>query len=327
MLSPSPAIQSLFRPLKLAAFSVALAFATATPAQTYPAKPIRLLVGFAAGASVDLTGRYYAERVGKRLAQTVLVENRPGAAAQIAMRQLVDAAPDGYTIMVMSAGTSIASARINPPFDVRRDMRPVAALVAGPLVFYVHPSLPVKNLAEWIAYAKARPGQLNYTSAGIGSLQNLIFEFFNQRTGIKVEQVPFKGANESVMAVVAGQVQIGMDTLAPIRGQAEAGKVRLIALTSARSFQGVPGTVEAGLAGFDFTSWSGIGAPVATPRNLVDALNSAFNAVSNDPESVAHFAKQNQYPISGTPEDYGRLLASETEIWSKLIRALNIQFD
>jgi len=323
MLTPTRTISRL----KLLALTAALALATAASAQTYPAKPVRMLIGFAAGGNVDLTGRYYAERVSKRLGQTVLVENRPGAAAQIAMRQLIDATPDGYTIMLMTAGTTIASARVNPPFDVRRDVRPVAGVVAGPLVIYVHPSLPVKNLAEWIAYAKARPGQLNYTSAGIGSLQNLIFEFFNQRTGIKVEQVPFKGANEAVMAVVAGQVQIGMDTLAPIRGQVEAGKVRLIALTSARSFQGVPGMVEAGLTGIDFTSWSGIGAPVATPRNVVEVLNGAFNAVGNDAESVAHFAKQNQFAISGTPEDYGRLLANETETWSKLIRSLNMQFE
>ncbi len=323
MLTPTRTISRL----KLLALTAALALATAASAQTYPAKPVRMLIGFAAGGNVDLTGRYYAERVSKRLGQTVLVENRPGAAAQIAMRQLIDAAPDGYTIMLMTAGTTIASARVNPPFDVRRDVRPVAGVVAGPLAFYVHPSLPVKNLAEWITYAKARPGQLNYTSTGIGSLQNLIFEFFNQRTGIKVEQVPFKGSNESLAAVVAGQVQIGMDTLAIIRGQADAGKVRLIALTTARSFQGVPGTVEAGLSGFDFPSWSGIGAPIATPRNVVEVLNGAFNAVGNDAESTVHFAKQNQYTIPGTPEDYGRLLANETETWSKLIRSLNMQFE
>ena len=296
-------------------------------AQNFPVKPLRMLVGFAAGGSIDATGRYYAQRVSAPLGQTVVVENRPGAAAQLAVQQLIAAAPDGYNILLMTAGTTIASAKAQPPFDVRHDIRPVAGLVAGPLAFYVNPALPVRTLGEFIAYAKARPGQLNYASSGMGSLQNLIFELLSQRVGMQLVHVPFKGSGDSVTAVIGNQIHIGMDTLSITRGQADGGKLRLLALTTARSFDGVPGMTEAGISAFDFPSWSGIGAPARTPKNVVDALNAAFNAVSNDAESKAHFAKLSQYTLSGPPEDFGRVLANETEVWSKLIQSLNMKFE
>ncbi len=296
-------------------------------AQNFPVKPLRMLVGFAAGGSIDATGRYYAQRVSAPLGQTVVIENRPGAAAQLAVQQLIAAAPDGYNILLMTAGTTIASAKAQPPFDVRRDIRPVAGLVVGPLAFYVNPALPVRTLGEFIAYAKARPGQLNYASSGMGSLQNLIFELLSQRVGMQLVHVPFKGSGDSVTAVIGNQIHIGMDTLSITRGQADGGKLRLLALTTARSFDGVPGMSEAGISAFDFPSWSGIGAPARTPKNVVDALNAAFNAVSNDAESKAHFAKLSQYTLSGPPEDFGRVLANETEVWSKLIQSLNMKFE
>ncbi len=296
-------------------------------AQNFPVKPLRMLVGFAAGGSIDATGRYYAQRVSAPLGQTVVIENRPGAAAQLAVQQLIAAAPDGYNILLMTAGTTIASAKAQPPFDVRRDIRPVAGLVVGPLAFYVNPALPVRTLGEFIAYAKARPGQLNYASSGMGSLQNLIFELLSQRVGMQLVHVPFKGSGDSVTAVIGNQIHIGMDTLSITRGQADGGKLRLLALTTARSFDGVPGMTEAGISAFDFPSWSGIGAPARTPKNVVDALNAAFNAVSNDAESKAHFAKLSQYTLSGPPEDFGRVLANETEVWSKLIQSLNMKFE
>ena len=311
------------------ALCAAMAFQPAhVLAQAYPAKPVKMVIGFAAGGSIDSSGRFLAQRLTTHFGQSFVVENKPGASAQLAMQGLIASPPDGYTIMLMSAGTTISSAKpVNAPFDVRRDIAPVIQVTLQPLALYVTASLPVKTMPELIAYAKANPGKLNYTSVGVGSIQNLLFEVFKQSAGVNMIHIPFKGSGESAMAVMAGRVEVGMDSLGPVLPHAESGKVRILALTSAKGGQGIPGMDTSGVAGFDYPTWTGIGAPLRTPRPVIDTLNAAFNTLFKNPEVRAYYEKVGQTNPGGTPEQFARLLNHEVETWIKVVKSANIQLD
>ena len=296
-------------------------------AQGFPSKPVRIVIGFAAGGSLDINARQVAQRVSAQIGQPMLVENRPGAAGQIAMQYVSAAAPDGYTLILLSAGTTIASARPNPPFDVRRDVIPVAGMAAGPLAIYVNAASASKTLQQFIRSAAARPGALNYASTGVGSLQNLLFEFLKQRSGVDIVHVPYKGSPESTTGVIGGQVDVGMDTLVAVKPHMDSGKVRVLALTSASGAGGLPGMSDSGVSGFDFVSWSIFAAPPKTSSGTITYLNNAFNAVYRDPEVKAYFAQNGQTVLDGEPERFSRLLAQEVEQWSRVIQTARIQFN
>lgn len=286
-----------------------------------------MIIGFAAGGNIDASGRLLAQKLAPRLGQPVVVENKVGASGQVAVQYLMVQPPDGYNVMLMSAGTTIASGRSNPPFDVRRDVTPVGTTAVGPLVMYVNPDLPVKSMAELLKYAKANPGKLNYTSPGVGSLQNMLVELLKQRASIDMVHVPFKSAGESTTAVVAGRAQVGMDSLPTLKPQIDAGRLRPLVVTTAKGQGGVPGMAEAGIADYDFVSWTGIGAPPRTPRNIIDVLNRGFNDTYKDAEIQAFYEKNGQDVLAGTPEQFGQLLNKEVEVWSRLIKSANIQFE
>ena len=312
------------------ALCVALATSAAVAADDYPARPIHLLVGFSPGGGLDISCRHWAQRLSARIGQPVIVENRPGASGELSVKAAMAAKPDGYTLVCLSGSNTISASKPNPPFDIRTDVDPVIQMTRFTFVLYVNPSLPVKSLAELVAYAKARPGQLNYGSVGLGSTPHLMFEVLKQQTGIDIVHVPFKGTAQSAAAVMAGDVQVGLDALAAVKGHFDAGQLRPLAVVSAKrapSLPDVPGMAESGLAGVDMGAFTGVAAPAKTPRPIIDLLNQQLNEVLKEPETRAMFAAQGYEVAGGTPEDFRRTLEHDVAVWSNVIRAANIRFE
>ncbi len=315
--------------MALAAAALA-ALAPPARADEFPAQPIRLLVGFSPGGGLDISCRHWAQRLSVRLGASVVVENRPGASGELAVKQAMAAKPDGHTLVCLSGSNTISSVKPNAPFDIRTDVAPVIQMTHFTFVLYVNPALPVKTVAELVAYAKARPGKLNYGSVGTGSTPHLAFEYFRLATGIDVVHVPFKGTAQSATAVIAGDVEIGLDAIAAVKGHFDKGTLRPLAVISAKrspSLPDVPGMAEAGVAGVDIGSFSGVAAPAKTPRAVVDVLNRHLNAVLQEPDTRAQFFAQGYDPAGGTPEDFQRTLAADVANWSRVIREAGVKFE
>ena len=314
----------------LIAFGLALCTFDAIAADDYPARPIHLLVGFSPGGGLDISCRHWAERLGARIGQPVVVENRPGASGELAVRQAIAARPDGYTLVCLSGSNAISASKPTPPFDIRADVEPVIQMTRFTFVLYVNPSLPVKSFAELVAYAKAHPGQLNYASVGLGSTPHLMFEVIKRDAGIDVVHVPFKGTSQAAQAVMAGDVQVGLDAPAAVKGYFEGGRLRPLAVVAAKrtpTLPDVPGMDELGLKGVDMGAFSGVAAPARTPRAIVDRLNRELNAVLQEPETRAIFAQQGYEVAGGTPEEFRHTLERDVATWSRVIREQNIKFD
>jgi tripartite-type tricarboxylate transporter receptor subunit TctC len=305
-------------------------FAGAAVADEYPTHPIKLLVGFSPGGGLDISCRHWADRLSARIGQPVVVENRPGASGELSVRQAMASKPDGYTMVCLSGSNTISSSKPNPPFDILHDVTPVIQMTRFTFVFYVKPSLQIKTIAELVAYAKAHPGVLNYGSVGTGSTPHLAFEFFKLRTGIDIVHVPFKGTAQTSTAVIAGDIQVGLDAIAAVKGHFDAGTLRPLAVISATRTASLPNVVgmqEAGVSGVDIGSFSGVAVPAKTPRPIVELLNRHFNAILQEPETRSMFLAQGYEPAGGTPDDFSRLLAADVQNWSQVIRAANITFD
>ncbi len=299
-------------------------------AEDYPTRPIKLLVGFSAGGGLDISCRNWAQRLSVRSGQPVIVENRPGASGELSVKQAMASKPDGYTLVCLSGSNTISSSKPDRPFDIRTDVAPVIQMTHFTFVLYVNPMLPVKNVAELITYAKANPGKLNYGSVGTGSTPHLAFEYFKHSTGIDIVHVPFKGTAQAAQAVIAGDVQVGLDAIAAVKSHFDAGTLRPLAVISAKrspSLPNVPGMQEAGIAGVDLGSFSGVAAPAQTPRAIVELLNRNFNAILQEPETLAQFFAQGYEPAGGSPEDFQRVLAKDVATWSGVIRAANVKFE
>jgi tripartite-type tricarboxylate transporter receptor subunit TctC len=302
----------------------------AAAADDYPSRPIHLLVGFSAGGGLDISCRHWAQRLSTRLGQPVVVENRPGASGELAVKQAIGAKPDGYTLVCLSGSNTISSSKPNPPFDILHDVVPVIQMTRFTFVLYVNSALPVKSFTELVAYAKARPGQLNYGSVGIGSTPHLAFEVLKLHTGINIVHVPFKGTAQTAAAVIAGDIQVGLDAIAAVKGHFEAGQLRPLAVISAKrapALPNVPGMEEADVTGVDLGAFSGVAVPAQTPRAIVDLLNRHFNAILQEPETRATFAAQGYEPAGGSPDDFRRVLEADVATWSGVIRAANIRFE
>jgi tripartite-type tricarboxylate transporter receptor subunit TctC len=302
----------------------------AASADEYPTRPIKLLVGFSAGGGLDISCRHWAQRLSARIGQQVIVENRPGASGELAVKQAMTSSPDGYTLVCMSGSNTISSSKPNSPFDILKDVAPVIQMTRFTFVLYVNPSLPVKSVAELVAYAKAKPGDLNYGSVGTGSTPHLAFEFLKLHTGMDIVHVPFKGTAQAASAVMAGDVQVGLDAIAAVKGHFDAGQLRPLAVVSAGrtpALPNVPGMDEAGVPGVNIGSFSGVGAPAKTPRPIVDLLNRHLNAILQEPETRTVFQAQGYEIAGGSPEDFQRALAAEVATWSRVIRAANVKFE
>ena len=316
----------------LARVAMALVFVAgaATAADDYPNRPIKLLVGFSAGGGLDISCRHWAQRLTARMGQPVVVENRPGASGELAVKQAMASKPDGYTLVCLSNSNTISSSKPNPPFDVRTDVIPVIQMTRFTYVLYVNPALPVKSVAELIAYAKARPGQLNYASVGTGSTTHLAFEVLKLNTGMDIVHVPFKGTAQTASAVMAGDIQVGLDAIAAVKSNFESGRLRPLAVISADRtppMPSLPGMKEAGVAGVDIISYTGVAVPAKTPKAIVDLLNRQLNAILQEPETAPIFAAQGYEIGGGSPEDFLRVISDDAATWSRVIRVADIKLD
>jgi tripartite-type tricarboxylate transporter receptor subunit TctC len=316
----------------LARAALALLFfaCAASAADEYPNRPLKLLVGFSAGGGLDISCRHWAQRLTARLGQPVIVENRPGASGELAVKQAMASKPDGYTLLCLSNSNTISSSKPNPPFDVRTDVIPVVQMTRFTYALYVNPALPVKSVAELIAYAKARPGQLNYASVGAGSTPHLAFEVLKLNTGMDIVHVPFKGTAQTASAVMAGDIQVGLDAIAAVKSHFESGRLRPLAVISAERtppMPTLPGMREAGVTGVDIISYTGVAVPAKTPKPIIEILNRNLNGILQEPETATIFAAQGYEIGGGTPEDFLRVISDDAATWSRVIRVADIKLE
>ena len=297
-------------------------------AQAYPTRPVRLVVGFPPGGGTDITARLIGQWLSERLGQQFVIENRPGAGSNIATEGVARAAADGYTLLLASTAHAINATlydRLN--YNFLRDIAPVAGIIRVPNVMEVNPSLPPKSVSEFIAYAKANPGKVNYASGGNGTAQHLSGELFKMMTGVVMVHVPYRGDAPALTDLIGGQVQVMFGSIPPSVEHIRAGKLRALAVTTATRSEALPDipTVSDFVPGYEASAWYGIGAPRNTPAEIVDKLNKEINAALSDPKIKARLADLGGTVLSGSPADFGKLIADETEKWGKVIRAANIK--
>ena len=315
--------------LHLAAGAAALpALPQIARAQAYPSRPVRILVGFAAGGPNDLVARLMGQWLSERLGQPFIIENRPGAGTNIATEAVVRAPADGYTLLLLgSSGAVNATLYDKLNFNVVRDIVPVASIIRAPDVLEINPSVPAKTIPEFIAYAKANPGKLSMASSGIGTPSHVFGELFKIMTGVNLVHVPYRGAAPALIDLLAGQVQVYFDPIPNSIGYIRAGKVRPLAITSATRSEALPdvSTVSEFVPGYEASIWWGVGAPKATPAEIVDKLNKEVNAALNDPKMKARLADLGGMTLPGSPAEFGKLIADETEKWAKVIKLAGIK--
>ena len=315
--------------LQLAAGAGALpAVSGSAWAQTYPSRPVRIIVGLAAGGATDIVARLMGQWLSDRLGQQVVVENRPGANGNIATEAVVHASPDGHTLLAVSPAAATNGAlydKLN--FDFQRDIAPVAGILRVPNVMAVSLSLPVKTVPEFIAYAKANPNKINMASAGIGSSNHLSGELFKLMSGAPMLHVPYRGAAPALTDLIGGQVQVIFSAVPSTVEYIKAGKVRALAVTSTSRADALPDvpTVAEFVPGYEASNWWGIGAPKSTPAAVVDKLNREINSAFADPKMKARLLELGGAGLAGPPSDFEKLIADETEKWGKVIRTANIK--
>jgi tripartite-type tricarboxylate transporter receptor subunit TctC len=297
-------------------------------AQAYPARPVRIIVGYPSGGSNDLLARLMAQWLSERMGQQFVIENRPGAGSNIATEAVVRADPDGYTLLMVSAANMSNAAlydKLN--YNFIRDIAPVAGVMRVPLVMEVNLSIPVTTVPEFIAYAKANPGRINFASGGIGTSIHLSGELFKMMTGIAMQHVPYRGNGPAITDLLGGQVQVMFDTMPAAIGYIRAGELRALAVTTAMRSEALPDipTVGEYVPGYEASSLYGVAAPSHTPADIVDKLNREINAALADPAMKARLADLGGIVLAGSPADLGKLIAVETDKWAKVIRAGNIK--
>jgi tripartite-type tricarboxylate transporter receptor subunit TctC len=317
--------------LRLTAAAAALpALSRVATADDYPSKPVRILVGYAAGGATDTIARMIGQRLAERLGQQFLVETRTGAGTNIAAEALVRAPPDGYTLFLATSANAInATLYERLSFNFIRDVAPVAIVADAPLVMEVHPSVPVHTVPEFIAYARANPGKINMASAGTGSPVHVAGELFMMTTGIKLVHVPYRGSAPAITDMLGGQMQVIFDTVPTSLEHIRAGKLRPLAVTTTKRLDALPDvpTVADFLPGFEASAWQGLCAPKGTPAGIIDRLNKEVNAAVADPKMKGQLEDLSLRVMSGTPADFGKLIADDTEKWAKVIKFAGIKAD
>ena len=297
-------------------------------AQTYPTRPVRLIVGWPAGGTTDIGARLVAQWLSERLGQPFVVENRPGAGTHAATEAVVRARADGYTLL-MATGSNAINATLYDKltYNFINDIAPVAGVLRSPFVLEVHPAVPAKSVSELIAYAKANPGKLNMASFGTGSASHLSGELFKMVSGVEMLHVPYRGSAPMLIDLLSGQVQLAFDNLPASIGHIRAGKLRPLAVTTTIRSEALPDIPALGeiLPGFEASAWIGVGAPKDTPGEIVGILNKEINAGLADPKIKARIAELSGMAFAGSPADFGKLIAEQTEKWGKVIRAANIK--
>lgn len=307
-----------------------LASAPSLRADEYPSRPVRWIVAFPPGGSTDVLARIMGEYLQRKLGQPFLIDNRPGAGNNIGTEMVVKAAPDGYTLLLVNPANAINTTlyrRLN--FDFIRDILPVGGFVRVPNMMEVNPDVPARTVAEFIAYARANPGKVNMASSGIGTSIHLSGELFMAMTGVKMTHVPYRGSAPALTDLIGGQVQVLFDNLPSSVEHIRAGKLRPLAVTTERrsdAFPDVP-TVGETVPGYEASAWFGMGVPKGTPRPIIDRLNAVINEALADPAMQKRLADLGGTPIAGTPEEFGRIVAEETEKWRKVIGSAGIKID
>jgi tripartite-type tricarboxylate transporter receptor subunit TctC len=310
--------------LHLTSGAVALpALSRIASAQTYPTRPVRLVVGFAAGQAIDILARLIAQSLSERFGQQFIVENRPGGGGNIATEAVVRAPPDGYTLLAVGSNNMINATlyeKLN--FDFIRDIALVASIYRVPQVMEVNPSFPAKTLPELIAYAKANPGKINFASAGNGSVAHVTAELFKMMAGVNMQHVPYRGAAPALTDLLGGQVHLMFDNMPSSIEHIRAGRLRPLAVTATARLEGLPDvpTVADFLPGFETSAWAGIGAPKNTPAEIIDQLNRETNAALADPKLKARVADLGGMVFPLSPAEYEKRVAEETEKWGKVVK-------
>jgi len=317
--------------LHLAAGTAALpAVSCVAWAQAYPSRPVSLVAGFAPGGGVDITARLIGQWLSERLGQQVVIENRPGASSNIATEAVVRAPADGYTLlMVGSFNTINATLYEKLNFNFIRDIAPVASVMRYPYVMVVNPSLPAKSVPEFIAYAKANPRKLNMASPGTGTGPHIAGELFKMMAGVDMVHVPYRGIAIALSDLLGAQVQVSFASMPSSIQYIRAGQLRALAVVTATRADALPDipTVAEFVPGYEASSWYGVGAPKATPAEIIDKLNREINAGLADPKMKARLADLGGDVLALSPADFGKLIVDETEKWGNVIRALNIKAD
>ena len=297
-------------------------------AQNYPVKPVRVVAGFPPGAGVDIMTRLVMPKLGEALGQQFIVDNRAGAAGNIAAELVSKASPDGYTLLAASAPITMSQAlykRLN--YNLERDFEPVGLMASAPFVLVVHPSLPVKSVKEFIALAKAHPGQLYYASSGNGSTPHLSMEMFKSAAGIKLVHVPYRGSPQAVIDILSGQVQAMFANTLSVLPQVRAGRLRALAISSAKrsgSAPGLPTVAESGMSGYEAATWFALFAPAGTARDIINRLNGEMVRIIATADMQAAILAQGADPVTGTPEQVRAFVRSEVDKWGKVVRAVGI---
>jgi len=315
--------------LRLAAGAAALSATSRTAsAFEYPARPVRILVGFPPGGTADIAARLVAQWLSERLGQQFFVENRPGAATNIATEAVVRAPPDGYTLGTATTSNTVNSAVYQKlSFNFIRDVTMVAGIIRIPLVLEVNPAVPVKSVPELIAYAKSNPGKVSLASYGAGTTSHVVGALFKMKAGIDMIHVPYRGSAPMVTDLLGGQVQVAFDALPSSIEHIRAGKLRALAVTTATRSQAMPNvpTMSEFLPGFEASGWIGIGAPSGTPPEIIDKLNREINAGLANPTINERIADLGGEAFVSSPADFAKFAAEETEAWDKVVRAANIR--
>jgi tripartite-type tricarboxylate transporter receptor subunit TctC len=297
-------------------------------AQAYPARPVRVIVGFAAGQAIDIVTRIVGQVLSERLGQQFIIENRPGAGGNIGTEAVVRAPPDGYTLLAVGSNNMINATlyeKLN--YDFIRDIAPVASIYRVPQVMEVNPSFPAKTVPEFIAYAKANPGKISFASAGSGSVAHVTGELFKMMAGVDMLHVPYRGAAPALTDLLGGQVHVMFDNMPSSIEHIRAGRLRPLAVTAATRLEGLPDIPTVGdfVSGFETSAWAGIGAPKDTPVEIIDKLNRETNAAVADPKIKARFADLGGMVLALSPTEYGKRIAEETEKWGKVIKFAGIK--
>jgi tripartite-type tricarboxylate transporter receptor subunit TctC len=312
----------------LCAFFIAAFFPMTAAAQTYPSKPVRLIVPFPPGGSNDVVGRMIVAQLSTRLDKTVIVENQGGAGGLIGTEMAARSQPDGYTLLLVSVAYAFIPAIYKLPYDPATAFAPVAILGAGPVVIAVTSKLPVNSVKELIALAKEKPGELNYATAGVGSFQHLASELFKLQAGVDIVHIPFKGGGPAMMDVIAGNTQIAIGSLVQMLPQIKAGKLKALGVGSAKRIAAlpeVPTISEAGVPGYEVTNWWGIVVPAGTPRSIIDRLHKELTAVVASTETKQRFETEGAEPLSMSPDEFGRFIATETVKWARVVKDAGIR--
>jgi tripartite-type tricarboxylate transporter receptor subunit TctC len=299
-------------------------------AQTYPSRPVRLITGFPAGGPTDILARPIGQWLSERLGQPFVIDNRPGAGSNIGTEAVVRAPPDGYTLLLVSPGNAINATLYDKlPFNFIRDIAPVAGIIRVPNVIVVNPSVPAKTVPEFIAYAKANPGKVNMASSGNGTSPHVAGELFKMMTGVNIVHVPYRGSAPAMTDLIAGQVQVYFGTTTASIEYIRAGKLRALAVTTAARADALPDIPTVGdfVPGYEASGFFGVGAPKNTPAEIVEKLNKEINAALGDAKMKARLVDLGGMVLPGSPADFGKLIADETEKWAKVIKFAGIKAD